>query len=76
MNSKQDGHSHIFLIRFWSEEVGKPDERKELCGRVQHVISGEARTFHAWPALIDLLLEMAETEGVGAQIRNNKTRET
>jgi hypothetical protein len=59
MTTKQDQHSHLFLIRFWSEETG---DQSGWRGRVNHVLSGETRPFHDWPALIDLLLEMAETE--------------
>jgi hypothetical protein len=69
MNSKQEQRSHLFLVRFWSQgsrdgQVLQECGRKELSGRVQHVLTGEARTFDDWPTLIDLLLEMAETEGV------------
>ena len=63
MNSQQDRHSHLFLVRFWSEEAGG---HKRCSGRVQHVLSGEARTFDDWHMLVDLLLEMAETEGIRA----------
>lgn len=69
LGPQQDEQSHLFLVRFWSEEVGEPGEQKELRGRVQHVLSGEARSFNDWPMLVDLLLEMAETDGIepGAQ---------
>lgn len=69
MNSHQDPGSHLFLVRFWSGHAQEPQEaknagdRKEWSGRVQHVLSGEARTFHDWHTLIEMLLEMAETEG-------------
>jgi hypothetical protein len=73
MIPNQDQQSHLFLVRFWSEEVGEAGERKELCGRVQHVLSGEAHTFHDWQVLIDLLQEMAETEQIEAEILENET---
>jgi hypothetical protein len=66
MNAKQDQNSHLFMVRFWKDD--EPD-KKEWRGRVQHVVSGEARTFEDWPMLIDLLLEMAETEGFQARIQ-------
>jgi hypothetical protein len=59
MTSKQNQHSHLFLVRLWSEETG---DHNGWRGRVNHVLSGEARSFHDLPALIDLLLEMADTE--------------
>jgi hypothetical protein len=73
MNPNQNEHSHLFLVRFWSEMVGG---RNGWQGRVQDVRSGEARIFHDWPTLIDLLLEMAETEAIDTEIGNNKTGET
>jgi hypothetical protein len=63
MNARQEQDSYLFLVRFWKEQ-GR--DRKEWRGRVQHVLSGEAHTFGDWPALIDLMLEMAETEGIEA----------
>ena len=33
---------------------------------MQQVLSREARTFHDWTTLVDLLLEMAETDAVEA----------
>ena len=83
MNSQHDHGSHLFLIRFWSEGVHEAHEAKDgqegkeahnrrdykdWHGRVQHVLSGEAHTFHDWPTLLDLLLEMAETDEVEAGV--------
>lgn len=64
--------SHLFLVRLWAEEsrdIGTHNEDStkreiEWCGKLQHVLTGEARTFHDWPMLIELLLEMAETDGL------------
>jgi hypothetical protein len=61
MNPKQNEHSHLFLVRLWSEGVG---DHNGWQGRVQDVRSGEARIFQDWPMLINLLLEMAETESI------------
>jgi hypothetical protein len=71
MNPKQDQGSHLFLVRFWSEEVG---DHNGWQGRVQDVRSGEARTFHDWPTLIDLLLEMAETDRIQSKERDSGAR--
>jgi hypothetical protein len=61
MNLKQGQGSHLFMVRLWSEEV---EDRKGWQGRVQHVLSGETRTFEDWRMLISLLLEMAETDSI------------
>jgi hypothetical protein len=75
MNPQQNQHSHLFLVRFRKEGAQEALDHKQLSGRVQHVVSGEARTFHEWPTLIELLLEMAETEGIDARPANGKTKE-
>ena len=78
MHLNQDDHSHLFLVRFWSEGVQdaqNTQSQKELSGRVQHILSGEARTFHDWPTLIDLLREMAETEGIDVNAPRVKSEE-
>ena len=61
MDPKQNEHAHLFLVRLWSDAVG---DHSGWQGRVQDVRSGEARRFHDWPTLINLLLEMAETESI------------
>ena len=48
MTPQQNEHSHLFLVRFWSEE---PGDKGGLHGRVNDVLSGEARTFQDWPTL-------------------------
>lgn len=60
--------THLFLVRLWSKEAEGDRDQAGWRGKVQHVLSGEAHAFQGWPALIDLLLEMAETESfeVGA----------
>jgi hypothetical protein len=75
MDPKQDQGSHLFLVRFWGKGVPETQNQEQLSGRVQHVVSGEARTFHEWPTLIELLLEMAETEEIDARPANGKTKE-
>jgi hypothetical protein len=65
MNAKENEGSYVFLLRLWPQEAngtahstanGTVDTR--WCGRVQHVMSGEAHNFQDWPALVDLLLTM------------------
>jgi hypothetical protein len=55
------------MVRLWSEAV---EEQKRWMGRVQHVLSGETRAFHDWLMLVDLLLEMLETDPCEAEQRD------
>ena len=48
--------SYVFLVRLWAEE--DPSGAPAWCGKVQHVTSGEAHTFHDWPALVAELQAM------------------
>ena len=64
MNGKQNHVSHLFTVRLWSEGL---ENRNGWSGRVQHVLSGETRAFHDWTTLVDLLLEMAETDRIEAE---------
>jgi len=57
METGQPQHqSQLFTVRLWAEDMG--DDRTEWRGHVQHVISGEAHYFRAWPALIAWLVVM------------------
>ena len=69
-------HSQLFLVRLWTEESseggdesngdgGGSDSRIEWCGKLQHVVSGQAQYFRGWPTLIDLLLEMSGADAPG-----------
>jgi hypothetical protein len=65
MNTTQHqdlGRSQLFLVRLWAEK-GVDNVEKEWHGRVQHIVSGEAHTFHDWPALVELLLTMLPPPG-------------
>ena len=42
--------SHLFTVRVWGEELGAG--RVEWRGKVQYALSGEARYFREWAALI------------------------
>jgi hypothetical protein len=47
--------SHLFTVRVWREELG--DGHSEWRGKVQYVLSGEARYFREWTALIAFVRE-------------------
>lgn len=72
MNSQHGPGSHLFLVRLWSDEVA---DQNEWRGRVQHVLSGEARTFDDWAMLVEQLLEMANTDGAEANVPGGKSKE-
>jgi hypothetical protein len=54
--------AQLFTVRVWLEDRG--DGRSEWRGKVQHVLSGEARYFRDWAALIAALQEMLKTHEV------------
>jgi hypothetical protein len=61
--TQQYHRSQLFLLRLWVEEGSEGDV--EWQGRVQHVVTGEARSFTSWPTLVELLIQMlpvVETE--------------
>jgi hypothetical protein len=60
---KQHTQSHLLLLRVWADDRSSPQAQGEWKGRLQHVLSGEARTFRACPQLIDLVLELLATDG-------------
>jgi hypothetical protein len=47
--------SHLFTVRIWREELG--GGRIEWRGKVQYVLSGEARYFREWGDLIAFVRE-------------------
>jgi hypothetical protein len=47
--------SNLFLVRVRNITTG---DGEEWCGRVQHVISGKAYTFHSLETLVDLMVAM------------------
>jgi hypothetical protein len=62
--SKQPEVSNLFLVRVWVEQTG--DGLPEWRGKVQHVVSGEARPFHdcaALEAAMHDMLDMLQTYG-------------
>jgi hypothetical protein len=62
------------MIRFWSEEAQEAPDKRGWRGRVQHVLSGEARSFDDWAMLIELL-EMADNDDTEAGVPVGKTKE-
>lgn len=52
--------SHLFTVRLWSHDLG--DGRTEWRGKVQHVLSGEARYFREWAELIGRLVAIVEQQ--------------
>jgi hypothetical protein len=56
LQEEQDGlpDSHLFTVRLWPEALGPG--RVEWRGKVTHVLSGEARFFREWQALLDFLV--------------------
>ena len=47
--------THLFTLRLWPEALGYG--KTEWRGKAQHVLSGEARYFRDWPALVAFLEE-------------------
>jgi len=52
----------LFTVRLWLEDLG--EGRSEWRGKLQHMLSGEARYFRDWAALIAALQEMLEIREV------------
>lgn len=55
--------TELFLLRIWVDHSGKlsnlsRDEQEVLSGRLQSVVTGEARDFGDWQALHDALVNM------------------
>lgn len=57
-------HSHLFMVRLWTEDVG--DGHREWRGKVQHVLSGEAIYFRDCAALVAFLSAWVEHRGDAA----------
>ena len=57
-SSKQSGPSHLFLLRTWAEDGS--EQEGSWWARVQHIFTGEARTFRVNPELTDVLLELLD----------------
>lgn len=44
-----DRHSQLFMVRLWREPT--KNDRPEIRGKVQHVLTGEVQYFREWAAL-------------------------
>ena len=53
----QDRQSHLFTVRVWLEDLG--EGQTEWRGKIQHVLSGEARYFRDWTGLVEQMKAMA-----------------
>ncbi len=63
MTQDQTQHrTHLFTLRMWAEVLG--DGQIEWRGKVQHILSGEARYFRDWSTLIAYMQEMLPTGDV------------
>lgn len=71
-DDQQHDPSQLFRIRLWSEALD--DDRHEVRGKVQHVVSGEARHFREWTALHAFLLERLRPREK-EPFQTNKSRE-
>lgn len=60
--------SQLFTIRLWAEALG--DEKQEIRGKVQHVVSGEARHFRDWITLETFLMAWLKTQEQQASYTN------
>lgn len=74
-SGQQHDGSHLFTLRLWAEALG--DDRQEYRGKVQHVVSGDARHFRDWTTLEAFLLEKLtapEKQPFQTKIRQEENR--
>lgn len=69
---QQHPPSQLFTIRLWMEALG--DDRQEVRGKVQHIVSGEAHHFRDWTTLEVFLLEKLKTPDK-QPLQTNKSQE-
>ena len=49
--------SQLFLLRLWTADTrAASDKEKQVHGKVQHALCGEAASFNDWPAVMQLLV--------------------
>jgi hypothetical protein len=60
---KQYESSSLFLVRMWLEDSG--NGQAEWQGKVQYVLSGEARSFSDLPELLEALLDLLPQGNTG-----------
>ena len=49
-------HSHLFTVQIWREHLGKGES--EWRGKVEYILTREARYFREWSALTAFLLDV------------------
>lgn len=50
--------SQLFTVRVWCEQAERDEQAVRI--QVRHVLTGETRSFAAWPPLIDYVLAKLE----------------
>jgi hypothetical protein len=65
MRTTQEFQStHLFLLRVWTEQGDGDDNERDgakhvhWCGKLQHMLSGETRTFRGSHSLMDAVLDI------------------
>ena len=68
--NKQDGKSHLFLVRLRSDEIGEclQPENRRWTGRVQRIVTGETYEFRGWAELVKRLGTMLDDTQAGSEI--------
>jgi len=75
MTKDQTHHrTHLFTLRLWPETKG--DDQVEWRGKVQHVLSGEARYFRRWSELRAFVRECLPAWEMEKGERNEGNRRT
>lgn len=64
--NEQPKLSISFLVRMWATE--SYGEESEWSGKVQHLISGQARPFRSWLELQAAMTEMLQAENEAARV--------
>ena len=58
--SPESEQSQLFSVRVWKSRG--TDGATEHRGQVRHVLSGEARHFREWSALLEFIIEQVELQ--------------
>lgn len=61
IEQSSDDRSHLFTVRLWREPM--KSGRKEIRGKVQHVLSGEVQYFRGWVAMKAFMVEQIDVDG-------------
>ena len=73
IDQKQPKASPLFLVRLWADPGvtdAAPDDPQhgssDIRGKVLHVVTGEAHSFHSWAELVTLMRTMISGGGLSA----------